>query len=140
MLLLHAIWILSMVCYHSSAILLLLQVKYWLTHNEPFETCWSAYGLGEDAPGYKDHPGTYPYICTHNIIKSHAAVWHLYDTQFRSSQTGTCFYIITYMVILLVVIFLFICPLIYYITIQIANVTLYCILNLYKDLYCTLNC
>ena len=64
------------------------KVKWWITHNEPYETCWSAYGLGEDAPGFKDHPGTYPYLCAHNIIRSHAAVWHMYDKEFRATQNG----------------------------------------------------
>lgn len=64
------------------------QVKHWITHNEPYETCWSAYGLGEDAPGFKDNPGTYPYRCAHNLIKSHAAVWHMYDKEFRPTQKG----------------------------------------------------
>ncbi|XP_067935078.1 cytosolic beta-glucosidase-like [Watersipora subatra] len=64
------------------------KVKLWLTHNEPFETCWSAYGLGEDAPGYSDHPGTYPYQCAHNLIKSHATVWHLYNIRYRPSHHG----------------------------------------------------
>jgi len=69
----------------------MLQVKYWITHNEPYETCWSAYGKGEDAPGLTDHPDTYPYTCAHTIILSHAKVWHTYNDNFRAQQKGRLF-------------------------------------------------
>ena len=63
-------------------------MKYWITHNEPHETCWAGYGSGYGAPGRTSAPGSEPYMCAHNIIKSHAAVWHAYNDKFRKTQKG----------------------------------------------------
>ena len=63
-------------------------MKWWITHNEPHETCEQGYGWGTFAPGYNKHPGTETYLCAHNIIKSHAAAWHLYDKKYREQQQG----------------------------------------------------
>ena len=69
---------------------LTLKVKWWITHNEPHETCEQGYGWGTFAPGYNKHPGTETYLCAHNIIKSHAAAWHLYNKKYREQQQGAC--------------------------------------------------
>ena len=67
---------------------LVLQVKLWLTFNEPWVVCWVGYGVGAHAPGKKDQPGEDPYKCAHNVIKSHAKAWHTYDRKYRSAQNG----------------------------------------------------
>uniref|UniRef100_A0A3Q2CJ91 beta-glucosidase n=1 Tax=Cyprinodon variegatus TaxID=28743 RepID=A0A3Q2CJ91_CYPVA len=46
------------------------KVKLWITFNEP------------------DRPDTLPYIVSHNIIKSHAEAWHVYNDKYRASQNG----------------------------------------------------
>ncbi|CAG9833420.1 unnamed protein product [Diabrotica balteata] len=62
-------------------------VKYWVTFNEPKQTCQEGYGSGSKAPAIKSH-GIGEYLCAHNIIKSHAKVWHLYDRYYRKKQQG----------------------------------------------------
>nr|WPM03639.1 glycoside hydrolase family 1 [Phyllotreta armoraciae] len=63
------------------------EVKYWLTFNEPKQTCQGGYGGGGKAP-LIIAPGIGEYLCTHNVLKSHAKVWHLYDKVFRKTQKG----------------------------------------------------
>lgn len=63
------------------------RVKWWLTFNEPFNTCHQGYGNVLKAPalnitGYAD------YLCTHTVLKAHAKVYHMYDKEFRSKQNG----------------------------------------------------
>ncbi|XP_050512617.1 myrosinase 1-like [Diabrotica virgifera virgifera] len=62
-------------------------VQMWLTFNEPKQTCNGGYGNGILAPGIQS-PGVGEYLCTHNVIKAHAAVWHLYDEKYRRRQNG----------------------------------------------------
>lgn len=62
-------------------------VKYWLTFNEPGAVCSYGYGYGELAPGVK-WPAQGDYICAHNLIRAHAAAWHIYDEEFRADQGG----------------------------------------------------
>ncbi|XP_018567960.1 myrosinase 1-like [Anoplophora glabripennis] len=62
-------------------------VKYWLTFSEPKQTCLSGYGYGTMAPSVSK-TGELDYKCTHNLLKAHAKVWHLYDEEFRSTQNG----------------------------------------------------
>ncbi|XP_046546593.1 lactase-phlorizin hydrolase-like [Haliotis rubra] len=63
------------------------RVKYWFTFNEPWVVSYMGHGTGEMAPGLKE-PATYPYIVAHNIIKSHAKAYHLYNDDFRKTQKG----------------------------------------------------
>ncbi|XP_071963681.1 lactase/phlorizin hydrolase-like [Antedon mediterranea] len=63
------------------------RVKFWLTFNEPWIVTLLGYGDGSFAPGIAD-PAITVYVVTHNIIKSHAAAWHTYDDNYRSSQKG----------------------------------------------------
>ncbi|KAJ8943036.1 hypothetical protein NQ318_022580 [Aromia moschata] len=63
------------------------QVKYWLTFNEPKQTCEQGYGSGEKAPFIQSH-GIGEYLCTHNLLRAHAKAWHIYDEEFRASQNG----------------------------------------------------
>ena len=75
---------------YTSVILvtLVLQVRLWLTFNEPWVFCWQGYGSGSKAPGKKDKPGEDPYKCAHNVLKSHAKAWHTYDSKYRAAQNG----------------------------------------------------
>ncbi|KAJ3666409.1 hypothetical protein Zmor_001851 [Zophobas morio] len=63
-------------------------VKYWITFNEPLESCYQGYGTGTMAPGYS-HSGLTDYKCAHNIIKAHAKAYHVYDEEFRTQQQGS---------------------------------------------------
>ena len=65
-----------------------MQVKYWITFNEPYSTCLFGYEWGVHAPGRVDNSGLNAYMCSYNIIKSHAAAYHTYRQQFWSSQRG----------------------------------------------------
>lgn len=66
-------------------------VKYWMTFNEPKQTCLLGYEYGSMAPGYQ-HPGTDVYLCVHNVIRAHAAAYRIYDEEFRSTQNGNDFH------------------------------------------------
>ena len=57
-----------------------IQVKYWITFNEPL----SFTGSYEDTYG----AGHGKYLATHTLLKAHARVYHLYDDEFRATQQG----------------------------------------------------
>ncbi|XP_011694145.1 PREDICTED: myrosinase 1 [Wasmannia auropunctata] len=62
-------------------------VKYFMTINEPIVVCDDGYLEGIKAPGKKlGYPGKY--LCMHNILKAHAKIYHIYDTEFREQQKG----------------------------------------------------
>jgi hypothetical protein len=65
-----------------------LQVKLWLTFNEPLtfmEGYASVIGM---APSINT-PGIGDYLAAHTVIHSHARIYHLYDKEFRAQQGGT---------------------------------------------------
>lgn len=62
-------------------------VKYWLTFNEPKQTCLYGYGEGSLAPS-RVASGIGDYICSHNLLRAHAKAYHIYDKEFRSKQKG----------------------------------------------------
>ncbi|XP_076876324.1 klotho [Brachyhypopomus gauderio] len=62
-------------------------VKFWITMDNPFVVAWHGYGTGVVAPGIKNDPDL-PFRVGHNLIKAHAAVWHLYDERYRFRQNG----------------------------------------------------
>lgn len=62
-------------------------VKYWMTFNEPHQTCQSGYGYGINPPGYISN-GVGNYLCAHTILKAHAKAYHIYDEEFRAKQNG----------------------------------------------------
>lgn len=64
-----------------------IQVKWWITFNEPLVTCAEGYGMGEMAPGIKSNRRA-DYMCTHTILKSHARAYRLYRDKFKASQGG----------------------------------------------------
>eukprot|EP00756_Hemistasia_phaeocysticola_P043712 Hpha_TRINITY_DN17289_c0_g1::TRINITY_DN17289_c0_g1_i1::g.17848::m.17848/K01188/E3.2.1.21; beta-glucosidase len=59
-------------------------VKFWLTFNEPLTFCNVGYGGGAHAPGRctgcaaGGDTTTEPYLCAHNVLRSHAAVYRLF--------------------------------------------------------------
>ncbi|KAL2094663.1 hypothetical protein ACEWY4_009382 [Coilia grayii] len=62
-------------------------VKYWITIDNPFVIAWYGYGTGKAAPGIKNDLDL-PYRVGHNLLKAHAAAWHMYDTHYRARQGG----------------------------------------------------
>lgn len=63
------------------------RVKYWLTFNEPKQVCTkgTGYTVSLISSGIT---GISEYLCSHNILKSHAAVYRMYDKEFRPTQNG----------------------------------------------------
>ncbi|XP_023029423.2 myrosinase 1 [Leptinotarsa decemlineata] len=62
-------------------------VKYWLTFNEPKQTCHEGYASGGKAPLIIS-PGVGEYMCSRNLLLAHSKAWHLYNNEFRSKQQG----------------------------------------------------
>ncbi|XP_072945303.1 myrosinase 1-like isoform X2 [Epargyreus clarus] len=63
------------------------KVKYWVTFNEPMQTCLEGYGGTYRAPALDRH-GIAEYLCTHNLLKAHASAYHLFDQQYRPTYGG----------------------------------------------------
>ena len=72
------------------------QVKHWITFNEPLSFCYLGYGTGVNAPGRcsnrsicpEGNSTTEPYICAHNVLKSHALTVALYRSKYQQEQGG----------------------------------------------------
>ncbi|XP_068600389.1 klotho [Brachionichthys hirsutus] len=62
-------------------------VKFWITIDNPFVVARHGYGTGVVAPGIKRDPDL-PFRVGHNLLKAHAAAWHLYDRRYRPRQQG----------------------------------------------------
>ncbi|CAG9860118.1 unnamed protein product [Phyllotreta striolata] len=62
-------------------------VKYWITFNEPKQTCRGGYAALGDAP-FINSSGIGEYLCTHNLLKAHAETYHMYNKEFRDKQNG----------------------------------------------------
>ncbi|XP_057658662.1 myrosinase 1-like [Diorhabda carinulata] len=62
-------------------------VKYWITFNEPRQTCMGGYGYGYYPPAIHSE-GLLEYVCAHNLLRAHARAWHVYNNEFRSTQGG----------------------------------------------------
>uniref|UniRef100_A0A8C4EUW2 beta-glucosidase n=1 Tax=Dicentrarchus labrax TaxID=13489 RepID=A0A8C4EUW2_DICLA len=63
------------------------RVKTWNTFSSPWVVSHAGYGTGEHAPGIKDYVVA-SYQVTHNMIKSHAEAWHVYNDKYRKTQGG----------------------------------------------------
>ncbi|KAJ8412476.1 hypothetical protein AAFF_G00128120 [Aldrovandia affinis] len=62
-------------------------VKFWITIDNPFVVAWHGYGTGIMAPGIKNDPDL-PFRVGHNLLKAHAAAWHVYNERYRPLQGG----------------------------------------------------
>ncbi|XP_015235554.1 PREDICTED: klotho [Cyprinodon variegatus] len=62
-------------------------VKYWISIDNPFVVAQHGYGTGVIAPGIKNDPDL-PFRVGHNLLKAHAATWHLYNRHYRPRQQG----------------------------------------------------
>ncbi|KAF4523215.1 hypothetical protein B566_EDAN011752 [Ephemera danica] len=65
------------------------RVKSWITFNEPWVVCELGYGYGSFAPRVVGS-GITDYQCAHNLLKSHSRAWHIYNDEFKPTQTGEC--------------------------------------------------
>ncbi|KAM6978442.1 lactase/phlorizin hydrolase-like [Tautogolabrus adspersus] len=63
------------------------RVKKWNTFSSPWVVSDSGYGTGKHPPGVKDYVVA-SYQVTHNILKSHAEAWHVYNDRYRKTQRG----------------------------------------------------
>ncbi|XP_019945550.2 lactase/phlorizin hydrolase-like [Paralichthys olivaceus] len=63
------------------------RVKTWNTFSSPWVVSHAGYGTGEHPPGVKDYVVA-SYQATHNILKSHAEAWHVYNDKYRMKQGG----------------------------------------------------
>ncbi|XP_076603669.1 lactase/phlorizin hydrolase-like [Chaetodon auriga] len=63
------------------------RVKTWNTFSSPWVVSHAGYGTGEHPPGEKDYVVA-SYQVTHNILKSHAEAWHIYNDKYRKEQGG----------------------------------------------------
>ena len=66
------------------------RVKTWITLNEPWVVAIAGHTTGEMAPGMKG-PGILEYKVVHNLIRSHAKAYRLYQNEFQS-QRGNFIY------------------------------------------------
>ncbi|XP_075334602.1 lactase/phlorizin hydrolase-like [Odontesthes bonariensis] len=64
------------------------RVKLWITFNEPYIISVLGHVTGAHAPGDSSRPDIHPYIVAHNIIKSHAEAYHVYNDKYRPKQNG----------------------------------------------------
>ncbi|KAK3021418.1 hypothetical protein RJ639_046826 [Escallonia herrerae] len=72
------------------------RVKHWITFNEPHGMAMQGYDLGIQAPGRCSILGhvvckagkssVEPYIVAHNVLLSHATVYHSYQRNFKFSK------------------------------------------------------
>ncbi|XP_021334700.1 lactase/phlorizin hydrolase isoform X1 [Danio rerio] len=63
------------------------RVKSWITFGSPWVVSSLGYGTGEYPPSIKD-PVSASYKVTHNILKSHAEAWHIYNDKYRKLYGG----------------------------------------------------
>ncbi|KAF7660856.1 hypothetical protein LDENG_00274200 [Lucifuga dentata] len=63
------------------------RVKTWNTFSSPWVVSHAGYGTGEHPPGITDYVVA-SYQVTHNILKSHAEAWHVYNDKYRKKQGG----------------------------------------------------
>ncbi|KAM6934821.1 lactase/phlorizin hydrolase-like [Xenentodon cancila] len=63
------------------------RVKTWNTFSSPWVVSHAGYGTGEHPPGVQDYVRS-SYQVAHNIIKSHAEAWHVYNDKYRKTQRG----------------------------------------------------
>ena len=65
----------------------------WITINEPWVVAIEGHSIGDMAPGMKG-PGILEYKVAHNLIRSHAKAYRVYQNEFFASQGGIRFDIV----------------------------------------------
>ncbi|XP_018320189.2 myrosinase 1-like [Agrilus planipennis] len=63
------------------------RIDYWITFNEPLSICSQGYGADGFAPALS-MSGRADYLCAHNLLKSHAAVYHLFNNTYRARNNA----------------------------------------------------
>lgn len=63
------------------------RVKTWITFNEPLSFC-AHFPLASLEFGAVLPPGITEYLCTHNILRAHAEIYHLYQLKYKANQGG----------------------------------------------------
>ena len=63
------------------------RVKIWITLNEPWVVAINGHSTGGDAPGIRG-PGILEYRAAHNLIRSHAKAYRVYQSEFYPIQQG----------------------------------------------------
>ena len=63
------------------------RVKLWITLNEPWVVSINGHSTGEMAPGMRG-PGILEYKVAHNLIRSHAKAYRVYQNEFYETQLG----------------------------------------------------
>ena len=63
------------------------RVKIWITLNEPWVVSINGHSTGEMAPGMRG-PGILEYKVAHNLIRSHAKAYRVYQNEFYETQLG----------------------------------------------------
>lgn len=64
------------------------RVNTWITFNEPSVFCLKGYGTASNPPMVEAN-GIGEYLCSTNVLKSHAAAYHLYKNQYLDRFNGT---------------------------------------------------
>lgn len=65
------------------------RVKTWLTINEPLTFCVVFVETAAIVSGSGAVPiGISEYLCAHNILKTHAKVYRLYELKYKATQKG----------------------------------------------------
>ena len=64
-----------------------MQIKFWITLNEPWVQSLHGYGDGSKAPGILG-VGDKAYIAAHNQIRAHAKAYRVYENEFAATQNG----------------------------------------------------
>ncbi|XP_050298236.1 myrosinase 1-like isoform X2 [Anthonomus grandis grandis] len=62
-------------------------VKWWITFNEPKQTCGGGYDYGGISPNIRNL-GRGGYICAHNLLRAHAKVYRMYEQKYKATQQG----------------------------------------------------
>ena len=68
-----------------------MQVKWWITFNEPM-TFTSGYESENGHAPAIDLQGYGRYLAAHTLIKAHAKAYHLYADEFKAEQQGASHY------------------------------------------------
>lgn len=63
------------------------RVKYWITYNEPKNICLKGDGYGSVIT-VAATAGIAEYLCSYNVLLSHADIYHMYNEEYKEKQGG----------------------------------------------------